>query len=186
MLASRAAGAPRRSTVRARSSIVGAALLAGGTLLVGCGAPPELAATPSPTPSRVAPTATGTPTSQPRPTLPVRTPTAGATTGVVARPCGGRPAGSAVIALLRRERGLLPDRLKVTVTTGPLCAGEWQYTVVEAAGHEPLQAVSRGRPSALTLVTAGTDVCSIPVRTAAPPGIQTLACDGPAVGPPPA
>jgi hypothetical protein len=63
----------------------------------------------------------------------------------------------------------------VTVDTGPLCAGTWQYTVVLVPNREPLAVVTRGRPGALELVTAGTNVCSIPVRTEAPIGIRTAA-----------
>ena len=36
--------------------------------------------------------------------------------------------------------------------------------------------VTRGRPTALKLVTAGTDVCGVEVRAVAP-GIRALACD---------
>jgi hypothetical protein len=86
-------------------------------------------------------------------------------------PCAGSPTGEQVIAALRRVAGLLPTTGTVTVRTGPLCAGSWQYTVVEVAGREPLQALTRGEPGALTVVTAGTDVCTVEVRAAAPAGI---------------
>jgi hypothetical protein len=58
---------------------------------------------------------------------------------------------------------------------GPLCSGTWQYTVVAVPDHEPLGVVTKGPVNALVLVTAGTDVCSDAVRTAAPPGITTAA-----------
>ena len=90
-----------------------------------------------------------------------------------------------MIALLRRSSSLLPTGITVTAPApGPLCAGDWQYTVLQVADREPLQVVSRGPATSLTLVTAGTDVCSIPVRTAAPAGIRTAACETPP--PPPA
>jgi hypothetical protein len=73
---------------------------------------------------------------------------------------------------------MLPRDVRVTVRTGPLCAGDWQYTVLAVTGHEELQVVTRGKPTELELVTAGTDVCGVEVRAAAPPGIRTLACDG--------
>jgi hypothetical protein len=93
-------------------------------------------------------------------------------------PCQGKPNGDQVVALLRRSSSLLPRDVRVTVPApGPLCAGDWQYTVLQIADQEPLQVVSRGPASALTLVTAGTDVCSIPVRTAAPAGVRTAACE---------
>ena len=88
--------------------------------------------------------------------------------------CLGYPTGSEVIQVLRRA-GLISGGARVTVRTGPLCAGTWQYTVVTVPGSEPLAVVTKGRSSELTLVTAGTDVCSIPVRTAAPPGIRAAA-----------
>lgn len=178
MLASRIAGVPRGIL------IVGCVVLA-ALPLTGCGVPPELRATPSPAATRIVPGASGPstvgPTSAiPTPATPTAPTTPDAAASATAVACAGRPASSEIIVLLRRARGLLPDGIRVTVTTGPMCAADWQYTVVEAAGHEPLQAVSRGLPGALTLVTAGTDVCAIPVRTAAPPPIRTLACDGPA------
>ena len=59
----------------------------------------------------------------------------------------------------------------------PQCAGTWQYSVVTVTGRDPLAVVTRGAPTALTLVTAGTNVCTIPVRTSAPPGIRKVACE---------
>jgi hypothetical protein len=143
--------------------------------LAGCGVPPELreasrrtlpTGSPSPTPTEVTPAI---------PTLPpvVVTPTAADETA--ATDCQGRPSGEQVIRVLRRN-GLLPDSVQVTVARGPMCAGSWQYTVLQAPDREPLQVVTKGEPGSLTLVTAGTDVCGIPVRTGAPQGIRTLAC----------
>ncbi|MBM0278810.1 hypothetical protein JM949_27680 [Micromonospora sp. STR1s_6] len=86
--------------------------------------------------------------------------------------------------LLHGRAGVLPANVRVRVRTGPLCAGEWQFTVLEVTGHEELQVVTRGEPSAPALVTAGTDVCTIEVRATGPAGIRTLACDaGPAIRP---
>jgi hypothetical protein len=93
----------------------------------------------------------------------------------LAVPCGGNPTANEVIALVRRTVGLLPGGGSVSVTRGPLCAGSWQYTVFAVPNKEPLQVVSRGTPDHLRMVTAGTDVCSIPVRTEAPAGIRNAA-----------
>lgn len=92
----------------------------------------------------------------------------------VAVPCGGRPGGAEVISILR-ARGLVAAGSAPTVRTGPLCAGSWQYAVVVQPDREPLQVVTRGVPGALTLVTAGTDVCSVEVRVNAPAGIVAAA-----------
>ncbi|MEU8180623.1 hypothetical protein AB0B85_22170 [Micromonospora sp. NPDC049044] len=156
-------------------------------VLAGCGAPPELSE-PTATPTRTAaPTASGpsTPPTGPStsaPPLGTVTPTPDA--GLVATACRNGPTGQRVVQLLRGRAGVLPANVRVQVRTGPLCAAEWQYTVLEVTGHEELQVVTRGQGSAPTLVTAGTDVCTIEVRATGPAGIRALACDaGPAVGP---
>jgi hypothetical protein len=87
--------------------------------------------------------------------------------------CNGKPTGAQVVALLRRA-GVLPAQVQATVTNGPLCAGTWQYTEVSMSGAEPIDVVTRGRPEALDLVTAGTEVCTKGVRAAAPYGIRSL------------
>ncbi|WP_319459279.1 hypothetical protein [Micromonospora sp. RTP1Z1] len=148
--------------------------------LTACGTPPELRRPAQQT--ATAPTATGTP-SPPAPTAAPTTPTAPTATpttaaGLVAGPCPAGPSGDRVVSLLRGSAGVLPRDVRVTVRTGPLCAEDWQYTVLDVTGHEELQVVTRGRPGALKLVTAGTDVCGVEVRAAGPPGIRTLACDG--------
>ena len=89
--------------------------------------------------------------------------------------CAGRPSADRVVGLLRGR--VLPRGVSVRATQGPLCAADWQYTVLAVTGHEELQVVTRTESTALRLVTAGTDVCSIEVRAVAPPGIRTLACD---------
>ncbi|HKT02472.1 MAG TPA: hypothetical protein VJT31_23335, partial [Rugosimonospora sp.] len=84
--------------------------------------------------------------------------------------CGGYPAVGRIIALLRRNQ-VVPASSALTASIGPLCAGGWQYTVFTSAGREPLQVVTQGAPASLTLVTAGTDVCTPLVQTQAPAGI---------------
>ncbi|MFU8873330.1 hypothetical protein [Micromonospora sp. SL4-19] len=162
-----------------RPLVVPAALIA-LLAIASCGTPPELRQSAAPT--ATAPAATGTPTpvtptpdTPTRPAVPTPTPTAG---DAVAQPCRSGPSGDRVVSLLRGPARVLPRGVRVKVRTGPLCAGDWQYTVLEVSGHEELQAVTRGKPAALELVTAGTDVCSAEVRAAGPPGIRTLACDG--------
>lgn len=77
--------------------------------------------------------------------------------------------------MLRAKTKLLPKTGTIAVPTGPLCAGTWQYTILTVTGKEPLQVVTQGTPTALKLVTAGTDVCSVEVRTHAPVGIVSAA-----------
>ncbi|MEU4552594.1 hypothetical protein [Micromonospora violae] len=156
-------------------------------VLAGCGAPPGLGeptgvpthtATPTtPAPSTAPPTP---PASAPYPATVTPTPDA----GLVATACRNGPTGQRVLQLLRGRAGVLPANVRVQVRTGPLCAGDWQFTVLDVTGHEQLQVITRGKPSAPTLVTAGTDVCTIEVRATSPAGIRSLACDaGPANGP---
>ncbi|MFG1649242.1 hypothetical protein ACGFIE_04900 [Micromonospora sp. NPDC049275] len=154
--------------------------------LAGCDAPPELrdpAAAPSGTTTPTASGPTGTPSTTPS-APPVATPSATGDPGLVATACRNGPTGQRVVQLLRGRASVLPDNVRVRVRTGPLCAGDWQYTVLEVTGHEELQVVTRGRPATPQLVTAGTDVCTIEVRATGPAGIRTLACDAStAVGP---
>ena len=75
----------------------------------------------------------------------------------------------------------IPTGPKLDVKQGPFCAGTWQFTVLGEAGKtldqvEPLLVVTTGRPSALSVVEAGADVCSSHVEDAAPSGIRVLAC----------
>ena len=93
----------------------------------------------------------------------------------LAMPCAGRPGGDQIVAVLRRSPGVLAPGANPTVATGPLCAGTWQYTVVTQPNLDPLQVVTSGAPGSLTLVTAGTDVCTPEVRTGAPQGILSAA-----------
>jgi hypothetical protein len=148
----------------------------------GCGAPPDLGSARGTTvpSSGVAPPATPPATGPPGlPTAPTTLPTTSPSpTGfpdTYAVACEGKPTGAQVIRVVRRQAGLLPANARASVDTGPLCSGSWQYTVVVIPGREPLAVVTRGRPGSLRLVTAGTNVCSIPVRTEAPIGIRTAA-----------
>jgi hypothetical protein len=111
------------------------------------------------------------PTLEPLP--PTNVPTAPADTVAVA--CGGRPSASQVIAAVRRDRNLLPQGVTPQVLTGPLCAGSWQYTIMSIPEHDPLQVVTRGSASSLTVVIAGTYVCTPEVTGAAPRGIVSAA-----------
>jgi hypothetical protein len=146
------------------------ALLAGVVLLAGCGPPPQVAPTPEgPLPGPVVPSPT---TAAPPPPSPGTTTTAAGQD--VAVDCAGQPGADQVVAVLRAAR-LLPDGAQATVIEGPLCAGTWQYAVVSVPDRDPLQVITSGPPDALTLVTAGTEVCTVQVRVNAPPGIRAAA-----------
>lgn len=169
---------PHRTT---SARLVVLALLA-AVPLTGCGAPPELkqgsSGRPTPTGKPTA-SASAPPTAVPSlpGVLPVVPPTAPGA-GAVAVACRTGPSADRVIRLVRGSAGVLPGGTGVKARTGPLCADGWQYTVLQVSGYEDLTVVSRGGPESLQLVTAGTDVCTIEVRTGAPAGIRTLACDG--------
>ncbi|MFI0792117.1 hypothetical protein ACH4OY_05345 [Micromonospora rubida] len=146
-----------------------------------CGTPPELRR-PAPAPTATAgasagPTTPATPAVPPVPVSPPAVPSPTAGSDLVATACREGPSGDRVITLLQGSADVLPRAVGVQVGTGPLCAGDWQYTVLRVTGHEELQVVTRGWPGTLKLVTAGTDVCTIEVRVAGPIGIRTLACD---------
>ncbi len=132
--------------------------------------PPGAAARPSGPPSLVPPPSAPPPPDNglaPPPAATAVTPTGFAEAFAVS--CAGRPGADRVVALLK-AKGILVGSTTVTVRVGPLCAGTWQYTVLAVPDREPLQVVTRGTPNALQLVAAGTDVCSVPVRTRHPPG----------------
>lgn len=163
--------APPVGHPRAVGALIAGLALAGCLGTAACGVPPELDQSPSAT--RPTPTPTGTvgaPTPGPTPTL---RPTPGPTRLAA---CAAGPSPAQVTALLRRSANL-PRSAKVTFQVGPLCVEDWQYSIVVVTGREPLQAVTRGQPGGLRLVTAGTDVCNIPVRAEAPPAIRAAACD---------
>jgi hypothetical protein len=138
--------------------------------LSGCGVPPHLAPPEGPLPRPTSPGSLTTPTPA-TPTAPAATNTPADTSVVV--DCAGEPDSDEVLAVLRDD-GLLADTT-ATVVEGPLCAAGWQLTVVSVADRDPLQVVTSGQPGDLTLVTAGTDVCTIEVRVHAPPGIRRVA-----------
>jgi hypothetical protein len=89
--------------------------------------------------------------------------------------CRGQPSSGQVISALRRDRNILPQGVTPRVLTGPLCAGSWQYTIIDVPDHDPLQVVTRGGASSLTVVIAGTYVCTPEVTGAAPSGIVSAA-----------
>ena len=161
--------------------IAGAASCA--LLAAGCDKPPGLETPPVRTPTEAPPSPTPSLLPTVPPTLPPTTTAAPSPTGfseATAVNCGGDPGGPEVLAVLRRA-GLITRSTGARVVTGPMCAGTWQWTVVRMPNADPLQVVTRGAPGSLRLVTAGTDVCSIPVRTGVPAGIRAAACDA---GPP--
>jgi hypothetical protein len=149
-------------------------------LLSGCGEPPDLrdgSARPTPPPATAAATGSATPTpppfGEPPGTVPTGVPT---DAGLVAVACPGQPSRQRILDLVRGRDGLLPRTARVQVTSGPRCAAGWHFTGIDVTGYEPLQVVTRDQAGTLRLVTAGTDVCSVEVRVAAPVGIRTLAC----------
>jgi hypothetical protein len=83
--------------------------------------------------------------------------------------CNGKPSGEQVIAAVRLTRSNLPAAGGVSVQKQPVCSGIWQYTVLNVADSEPLRVITKGSPTALTVVTAGTDPCIADVRRNAPP-----------------
>jgi hypothetical protein len=89
--------------------------------------------------------------------------------------CLGQPSADQIVAMLRAKTKLLPATGVITATTGPLCSGTWQYSILAIPGKEPMHVVTQGLPNALKLVTAGSDVCTIYVRTHAPRGIVDAA-----------
>jgi hypothetical protein len=160
---------PRPAPVVAPSAAL-LAVFAALVALNGCGVPPDVVPTPAgPLPLPVTPGPPGGPATPPPalppPTLPER--------DEAAVSCAGAPDGDAVLAVLRDASLLTADQ--GTVTTGPLCADTWQYTVVSVPDRDPLRVVTSGPPDDLTLVTAGTDVCTIEVRVHAPTGILVAA-----------
>jgi hypothetical protein len=174
------------AAVIAGAARVGAAAVAVATLAAACGVPPELREPPGsvvPSPKTAEPTASAPPPASDLPptVAPSATPTFGEATAVM---CNGQPSAAQVMAMLRRTSGMLPSGASATVRSDtPLCAGTWQYSVIVVVNRDPLLVVTRGAPGSLTLVAAGTNVCNIPVRTSAPVGIRTVACEaGPAPG----
>lgn len=143
-------------------------------LAAGCGKPPDLRPQPGvPVPSPSGAPSSGPPTAPPSPSASVSVAPTFSENYYVA--CLGSPSGDQVVAALRAKTKLLPRTGTVTATTGPLCSGSWQYTIVQATGREPLVVVTKGVPTALQIVTAGTDPCTVTVRSQAPPGLLSAA-----------
>lgn len=142
-------------------------------ILAGCGEPPpDPRSYPVGTPTRTATRATvqATATRLPRPSV-----SAAPFPESTAVSCGSRVSANQVIVLIRQASMLPAGTPTPTATVGPLCSGQWQYTVLAVPDREPLQVVSRIQAERLTLVTAGTDVCTVQVRTEAPTGIVSAA-----------
>jgi hypothetical protein len=162
---------PSRFLVPAALSAVCAAVL----LAAGCDKPPDLLPPPGvPVPS---PSGAAEPSRLPLPSSSVTgAPSPSATFSesyYVA--CLGTPSGDQVIATIRQKTRLLPQTGTIAVPTGPLCSGTWQYTILQAPGKDPLVVITKGAPTALTIVTAGSDVCTITVQTQAPAGLLAAA-----------
>ncbi|MEU8230142.1 hypothetical protein AB0C12_11120 [Actinoplanes sp. NPDC048967] len=113
-------------------------------------------------------------------TTPPRTTTAAPTPTTTPAPkCRSGPTAAQVVAVLKGLPGI-PDR-ELAVSDGPFCAGSWQFAQVQIAGEDPKKAeqlfvVTTGTPTALKVIEAGTDVCSVEVQTKAPAGIRVRAC----------
>ena len=61
------------------------------------------------------------------------------------------------------------------VHVAPLAAESAGYLLLAVADHEPMQVVTKGPPAELTFVTAGTNVCTVDVRAAAPVALLSAA-----------
>lgn len=131
-------------------------------------------ATPTGSPSTVDGVAPPPDRAPPPPTLP-GLPALPPPSAATAAACPGRPEAAQITAALRKQPNLLPAGVTPTVATGPLCAGSWQYTVYAVPGFDRLQVVTKGSPTSLTVVTAGTDVCTPDVTDNAPAGIVAAA-----------
>jgi hypothetical protein len=181
-------------------------IVCGLALLAGCGSPPQPLPTAPPEPvgsgplpsasAGLPPAIGGYPTNgyptggYPTPpvtipTIPVAPPTR-FTPPPTSKPppspagrCTSGPTRAQVLAVIKGRAGIPDDEL--AVIEGPYCSGSWQFTIVGIAGAsddavEPLLVVTTGRPSALRVVEAGTDVCTDRVEDDAPPGIRVRAC----------
>ena len=93
--------------------------------------------------------------------------------------CRSGPTKALVLAVLKGLPGI-PEQ-ELAVADGPFCSGSWQFATVQIAGEDPKDAeqifvVTTGTPTALKVIEAGTDVCSVEVQTKAPAGIRVRAC----------
>lgn len=143
----------------------------------GCNAtpPPEPQGSPTPSAASPSPALPGQPgdasPSQPNDAMPpVPQPTSPA--AATAAKCQDRPTPSEIITLLRQQDAIATDP-RIKVSTGPLCVGDWQYTVMDIPNADPLQVVTRLTDGKLVYVTAGTDICD--ELAGAPPAIRTAA-----------
>jgi hypothetical protein len=127
---------------------------------------------------------TGLPPGYPAYPLPTTATTAPVTKSPTPTPshaakCRTAPTGPQVLAVLKKTPGIPSDPLRID--EGPFCSGDWSFTTVEIIGKnaddvEPLLVVATGKGTTLTVVAAGSDVCTGPVQSGAPPGIRVLAC----------
>jgi hypothetical protein len=93
--------------------------------------------------------------------------------------CRSGPTAAQVLAVLHGLPGI-PDK-ELKVVDGPFCSGTWQFAQVQIADVDPdsaeqLFVVTTGKPAALKVLEAGTDVCSVAVQSTAPAGIRVRAC----------
>ncbi len=161
--------------------------------LGGCGVPPELRGADRPPRAygSSAPASSSAP-AMPNPALPPPgftlppppapvyppPPTTRSSPSPTATRCSAGPTRAQLLAAVRASPGV-PSGAVVQVIEGPYCSRGWQYAEVgiqATPAPEPLLVITRGRPSALTVVEIGTDVCSAKVTADAPPAIRELAC----------
>jgi hypothetical protein len=169
-------------------------------LLSACGEPPQALPTappyvpasaasvapvteipPAPTVATLPPVPTATLPPPIYTTVPATVPTTTSPTPTPAHApaCLGEPTGVQILAKLKSREGVPTKPLKVD--QGPFCSGDWSFTTVEIDGQneddlEPLMVLATGKGATLTVLAAGSDVCSNRVQTEAPAGIRVLAC----------
>jgi hypothetical protein len=115
----------------------------------------------------------------PAATRPIPSPSPIRSTPPPAPVCRNGPSKQQVLGVIKGKPGI-PTR-PLEVRFGPYCAGSWQLSIIGIVGEtadeeEQLLVVTSGRPAALTLVEAGTDVCTDRVEDDAPAGIRVRAC----------
>lgn len=147
-------------------------------------APPAVASFPVSTNAPTLPGANTLPGGNPLPMQPYTPPTTTTTVTTLPTPtvspaaaCTSGPSDAQVLAAVKGTPGF-PDK-EFEVVDGPYCQSSWHFSVVRIAGSddaETLFVVTKGKPAALTLVEAGSDVCSSEVRSGAPAGIRVRAC----------
>ncbi|MFI7545988.1 hypothetical protein [Actinoplanes sp. NPDC049599] len=142
-----------------------------GTLPPGALPPGALPTLPYVPPATLPPVAT----TPPRTTATTTPPTP--TVSPAAKCPAAGPTKAQVLAVLAGLPGI-PDK-KLEVAEGPFCSGSWQFAAVRIADEakaEQLFVVTTGKPTALKVIEAGTDVCSTEVQTKAPAPIRVRAC----------